>query len=45
MFSWFPIFFPLREPVYLPAGATVEVGIWRCAANHKVLPVFCCRRP
>ena len=36
MFSWFPIFFPLREPVYVPAGATVEAHMWRCCATHKV---------
>ncbi len=36
MFSWFPIFFPLREPVYVPAGATVEAHMWRCCAPHKV---------
>lgn len=36
MFSWFPIFFPLREPVYVPAGAPVSVQMWRCSAPHKV---------
>ena len=29
MFSWFPIFFPFKEPLYLPSGAELEVGIWR----------------
>lgn len=36
MFSWFPIFFPLRHPFYVPPGAVVEVHMWRCAARHKV---------
>ena len=36
MFSWFPIFFPLREPVYVPAGAEVEAQMWRCCSPHKV---------
>ncbi|GIL73292.1 hypothetical protein Vretimale_4879 [Volvox reticuliferus] len=36
MFSWFPIFFPLREPVYVPAGAPVEMQMWRCCSPHKV---------
>ena len=36
MFSWFPIFFPLREPVYVPAGAAVEAQMWRCCSPHKV---------
>ncbi len=38
MFSWFPIYFPLKEPVHVPAGAPIKVHMWRCGANHKV----CC---
>ncbi|ORX34266.1 putative shk1 kinase-binding protein 1 [Kockovaella imperatae] len=29
MFSWFPLFFPFKEPLYLPSGSELEVGIWR----------------
>ena len=29
MFSWFPIFFPFKEPLYLPSGAELDVNIWR----------------
>lgn len=29
MFSWFPLFFPLKSPLYLPSGAELEVNIWR----------------
>ncbi len=36
MASWFPIFFPLKEPVYVPAGAAVEAHMWRCVGAHKV---------
>lgn len=36
MFSWFPIFFPLAAPVNCPAGASVEVQLWRCCTPHKV---------
>lgn len=36
MFSWFPIFFPLREPVYSPAGQSIQVHMWRLGAAHKV---------
>lgn len=36
MFSWFPIYFPLKEPVYCPAGADVCMSMWRCTAYHKV---------
>jgi protein arginine N-methyltransferase 5 len=36
MFSWFPIFFPLREPVFVRAGETIEACFWRCCGSHKV---------
>lgn len=29
MQSWFPLYFPLREPLPVPAGATIGVSIWR----------------
>jgi len=29
MFSWFPLFFPLRSPLLVPAGATLSFSIWR----------------
>ncbi|WWD18018.1 hypothetical protein CI109_102465 [Kwoniella shandongensis] len=29
MFSWFPLFFPLKEALYLPSGAELEVNLWR----------------
>ncbi|XP_067931208.1 protein arginine N-methyltransferase 5-like [Watersipora subatra] len=36
MFSWFPIFFPLKEPVHLTAGATVKVHMWRRVSTKNV---------
>ena len=36
MHSWFPIFFPLKEPIHCPAGAAIQAHMWRCSANHKV---------
>ena len=36
MFSWFPIFFPLRRPLHLPAGAALDAHLWRCCSHHKV---------
>ncbi|KAL4443757.1 hypothetical protein ABPG75_011494 [Micractinium tetrahymenae] len=36
MFSWFPIYFPLRTPFYVPQGARMEVHMWRCEGKHKV---------
>ncbi|KAG9005117.1 methyltransferase protein [Tulasnella sp. JGI-2019a] len=36
MLSWFPIFFPFKEPLYLPANAEVDVSIWRVTDKRKV---------
>lgn len=45
MFSWFPIFFPLRKPIYVPAGSPVEVHMWRCCAATKVWYEWCVSSP
>jgi protein arginine N-methyltransferase 5 len=29
MFSWFPLFFPFKQPLYLPSGSEMDVNIWR----------------
>lgn len=36
MFSWFPIFFPLRHPLYVPSGSIIECHFWRCVGANKV---------
>ncbi|EEC18637.1 hypothetical protein IscW_ISCW014577 [Ixodes scapularis] len=36
MFSWFPIYFPIKDPVSLPKGSTLEVHFWRCVTPRKV---------
>jgi len=36
MFSWFPIYFPLRTPIFVDKGATIELFFWRKVANGKV---------
>ncbi|CAN7990973.1 unnamed protein product [Ixodes hexagonus] len=36
MFSWFPIYFPIKEPVSLVKGSTLEVHFWRCVGKRKV---------
>lgn len=36
MFSWFPLFLPLKEPLCVPAGATVSFSIWRKVEESKV---------
>ncbi|BGP06595.1 hypothetical protein JCM10049v2_002419 [Rhodotorula toruloides] len=35
MLSWFPIFFPLADPIYLPASSELDVQIWRLTDNTK----------
>lgn len=36
MHSWFPIFFPVREPFRVPAGATISASMWRRSSSSKV---------
>ncbi|RDX42125.1 PRMT5-domain-containing protein [Lentinus brumalis] len=36
MLSWFPLFIPLKDPLYLPADAELTVSIWRLTDARKV---------
>ena len=36
MISWFPIFFPLNEPIYVPDESELEVSVWRLTDDCKV---------
>ncbi|KAJ4019050.1 hypothetical protein NW752_004791 [Fusarium irregulare] len=36
MISWFPIFFPLKKPLYFPADTELEVSMWRQTDDSKV---------
>ncbi|KAG7089782.1 hypothetical protein E1B28_011434 [Marasmius oreades] len=36
MLSWFPLFFPLREPLYLPRNSELHVSIWRLTNQRQV---------
>ncbi|XP_044143821.1 protein arginine N-methyltransferase 5 [Bufo gargarizans] len=36
MFSWFPILFPIKQPIPLKEGDTVCVRFWRCNNGKKV---------
>ena len=36
MVSWFPMFFPFRTPLYLPAGSELEVHMWRLTNDVSV---------
>ncbi|KAL6997291.1 Protein arginine N-methyltransferase 5 [Sarracenia purpurea var. burkii] len=45
MFSWFPIFFPLRTPVCVQSGSPLEVHLWRCCGSTKVWYEWCVTCP
>ncbi|XP_001600397.1 protein arginine N-methyltransferase 5 [Nasonia vitripennis] len=36
MFSWFPIFFPIKDPVNLKAGDEIVSHFWRCCSSKNV---------
>ncbi|TBU32510.1 PRMT5-domain-containing protein [Dichomitus squalens] len=36
MLSWFPLFFPLKDPLYLPADAELTVSLWRLTDARKI---------
>ncbi|KAI9713590.1 MAG: methyltransferase protein [Bogoriella megaspora] len=36
MISWFPMFFPLKEPLYIPNDSELEVSMWRQTDDRKV---------
>ncbi|KAL7540315.1 hypothetical protein ACHAXR_010029 [Thalassiosira sp. AJA248-18] len=41
MFSWFPLYFPLKEPLRIPPGATVNCSIWRRSDDKRVWYEWC----
>lgn len=45
MFSWFPIFFPLRTPLRIHPGSPLEVHFWRCVGSAKVWYEWCVTSP
>ncbi|THH10312.1 hypothetical protein EW145_g1417 [Phellinidium pouzarii] len=36
MLSWFPCFFPVKEPLYLPSNSELRVYLWRLTGANKV---------
>ncbi|KAF7535767.1 hypothetical protein G7Z17_g13155 [Cylindrodendrum hubeiense] len=36
MISWFPIFFPLKRPLYFPADTELEISMWRQTDDTRV---------
>jgi len=45
MFSWFPLFFPLRIPIYIPRNSVIEVHFWRKCSPSKVWYEWCVTSP
>lgn len=45
MFSWFPIFFPIREPVQVKAGEKITVHFWRQCSSKNVWYEWCISKP
>ncbi|XP_066592801.1 protein arginine N-methyltransferase 5 [Prorops nasuta] len=45
MFSWFPIFFPIREPVQLKEGDQIVVHFWRRCTPKNVWYEWCISKP
>lgn len=45
MGSWFPIVFPIPEPVHIKCGNVIQVVFWRVESNDKVWYEWCLESP
>eukprot|EP01065_Artemidia_motanka_P031664 TRINITY_DN3816_c0_g1_i1.p1 TRINITY_DN3816_c0_g1~~TRINITY_DN3816_c0_g1_i1.p1 ORF type:complete len:649 (+),score=214.30 TRINITY_DN3816_c0_g1_i1:113-2059(+) len=45
MFSWFPIYFPIKTPVFLNAGTKLDCTFWRVVGKTKVWYEWCVAGP
>lgn len=45
MFSWFPIYFPLRVPMYVKEGEEICLSMWRVCTDSKVWYEWCVTAP
>lgn len=41
MFSWFPLYFPLKESLRVPPGSTLNCSIWRRSDDKRVWYEWC----
>jgi len=41
MFSWFPIYFPFREPLRIPTGSNINIKMWRKTQQTRVWFEWC----
>nr|CAG4649143.1 EOG090X028A [Scapholeberis mucronata] len=45
MFSWFPVLFPLQNPIHLKMGDELETHFWRCVNRTHVWYEWCVTKP
>merc|ERR1712216_502920 len=45
MFSWFPIYFPIKTPIMLRAGTKLDCTFWRVVGKTKVWYEWCVAGP
>ncbi|CAH0546303.1 unnamed protein product [Brassicogethes aeneus] len=45
MVSWFPIVFPLQNPVHVKEGTKIEISFWRAESPDKVWYEWCLESP
>lgn len=45
MFSWFPVLFPVIDPMALYKGDQLQINFWRCSSKYKVWYEWCVAKP
>ena len=45
MFSWFPAFFPIKNPIFCPKGGNITLHFWRKVSTTKVWYEWCYTTP
>ncbi|BES98722.1 protein arginine n-methyltransferase [Nesidiocoris tenuis] len=45
MFSWFPVYIPIQEPIYVRKGEIIEVVFWRRHDEKRVWYEWCITNP
>lgn len=45
MFSWFPVYFPIKDTMLVKSGNIISVHFWRCCDKSKVWYEWCVSSP
>lgn len=45
MFSWFPVYFPIKHTMLVKSGNIISVHFWRCCDEYKVWYEWCVSSP